>query len=168
MTTCIYCQHFAKSKVVTRKKKTDAPYKRKYQYRKKRITSESPACKYLLPVETFYCDVNDNRLTFLQCLARRRNVKNLPDYKQCEKCRQFEREIKEILQQYFIDADQPLLPKGFKEQIPKDGPIVVNPGRKLKRRKKRRVLKRRKKTTETRVLKRRSKPKTRKIKRRKR
>jgi len=168
MTTCNYCQHFANAKVISRKKKTDAPYKRKCHASKKRITSDSEVCKYLLPKEIFYCDINDNRLHLLQCLARRRNSKNLPDFKACEKCRQFDKDIRHILSRYFLDAEQPLLPKGFKEAIPKNAPIVVNPGRqrKIKRRQSRQILKRRK--PKARVIKRRPKPKTRKIKRRKR
>lgn len=101
MPKCGYCDWFLQSDFVSRGEKGAASV-RKCIAKHRRITEDSESCRYFKPA-IFYCDNNNCRLTFEQCIARRRNRKNLIDYQSCKKCRQFDTDIREIVQDYFID-----------------------------------------------------------------
>ena len=50
---------------------------KKCKVTKVKISINSDTCQYFNPVNTFYCDVNRQRLYILNCLQRRLNEKNL-------------------------------------------------------------------------------------------
>jgi hypothetical protein len=101
MPICANCDWWCKAKILSRGDKGTVTY-RKCPALKMRVQSQDKSCKYFNPVY-FHCDKNNCRLTFGQCLARRRNPKNLIGYQNCKNCRQFDREIREIVEEYYID-----------------------------------------------------------------
>lgn len=98
---CGYCDWFSQSNVLTRGDKSSLS-KRKCVAKGKQITEDSESCRYFKPVY-FHCEKYNCRLQFEQCIARRRNRKNLTDYLPCKKCRQFDTEIRGIIEEYFIE-----------------------------------------------------------------
>ena len=151
---CMYCHEWSSSPIIRRGSDQDqSSHKmifRKCPVTKKQINIDSDGCKYFNPASGFYCDNNQCWLTFIECLNRRRNQKGFGVFEKCKKCRQFDKEIKSIVQDYWIDGEQTIKPK-----------------RAIKRREKiekKRVIKRRNKITK-RIIKRRSVKRT--IKRRK-
>lgn len=161
--TCQYCKYWIQSKVIRRevkeenennKKKKSKLVKRKCPTKSKKakpIETTSPACKYFSP-ESFWCDHFDCWLTIPQCIARRRNTLKLEVWDRCKKCRQFELEIREIVNDYWING------KAIKEP----GEPKKKTQRKWKRDKK--IIKRRVKPKK--IKRRVVKKKVRKIKRR--
>ena len=146
----------------------------------KSVTFDSSSCQYFKPTY-FYCDQNNCRLTYGQCLARRRNTQNLMGYLACKKCRQFDTDIREIIMSYFIDMIPIIIPRKFSKD--NNDQSIIGSGkikrrqkdngnkRKIKRRDKpeqqgpnnKRKIKRRDKHNnkkDQRTIKRRSKPKT--------
>ena len=100
-------------------------------------------CNYFDP-GLFYCEKNDCWLSVIICLNRRRNIPDFNGWQYCKKCRQFDKEMKDFVIEYWIEGKSIQIKKPEKKSI-----------RKIKRRIK-----------QTRKIKRRIKQ-TRKIKRRK-
>ena len=101
MIQCGNCDWWPNSPIVKIDKQKNTV--RKCIAKKRRVRAESESCKYFKPTY-FFCDKYQQRLPFEVCLSRRRNRKGLSGYLPCKKCRQFEREIKEIIERYFIDS----------------------------------------------------------------
>jgi hypothetical protein len=120
------------SKTLNPFRKTDEALEKKCKATKSKISADSDTCQYFNPVTTFYCDDNHQRLHILNCLQRRFNKKGLEDWEMCSKgCRQFEQDIKEVIQKYYIQLSEVL-----KAQPKKSG-------LKIRREKKPKPLKRR-------------------------
>jgi len=164
MIKCGLCDWFANSPIVTKGDKGTLG-KRKCVAKKMRRASDSEACKYF-KANYFYCDQFNQRLKFEQCLSRRRNPKGFNSYSKCKKCRQFDKEIRPIIEAYWLDMVPIVTPRHLQGQ----GESDVPPLRKIKRRNKeqqgptsKRKIKRRESTgtnKKKRTIKRRSKPAT--------
>jgi len=158
---CVYCASWIASPIKKdmseNGKKTSKTIKRKCITRKRFIGSDSESCKYFSPAEIIHCDAGHMRMNLLNCLQRRRNPKKYKAWMACSKCRQFDRDLSSIIEDYYLNTKKVVAPE--EKTI----------GRKLKRREtphKKRQIKRRKKSNLEKgldiLL-----PKTRKIKRRK-
>ena len=110
MATCAYCLHWSESKVVSRGTSNAIEISRKCPAALIGVNSDSKSCKYFNP-KFFYCDKKGARIAFIACLASRRNEKSFIANDFCKKCRQFDKDIREIAQAYFIDAVQPVTPR---------------------------------------------------------
>ena len=170
MAHCGNCDWWSQSEVVSRSDKSSTTIK-KCIARRKKIASDSESCRYFKP-HIFYCEQNNCRLTYEQCIARRRNSKNLVDYQNCKRCRQFDKEIRDIVLQYYVDmvptvTPRHLLVRGESDIANASGPVGSG---KIKRRQKsssesansKRKIKRREKPNgedKKRTIKRRSKAK---------
>jgi hypothetical protein len=130
---CLYCYHFMDSKILNPVRKVGEDLLKKCKVTKSKISIDSDTCQYFNPVTTFYCDINRQRLHILNCLQRRFNEKNLEDWNPCKSCRQFEQEVKAIIQKYYIETSEVLKLKTEKHQS----------GLKVRRKKKSKPLKRR-------------------------
>jgi hypothetical protein len=148
MATCAYCIHWTESKVVSRGTSNAIEISRKCPAALTNVQSDSKSCKYFNP-KFFYCDKKAARMAFIACLSSRRNEKSFTANDSCKKCRQFDKDIREIVQTYFVDAVQTVIPRHLlktEEIEPK-----AEKTKKLKRRKKKETpeapkkLKRRKK-----------------------
>lgn len=128
---CGYCDWFTQSDVLTRGDKSSLA-QRKCIAKKRKITEDSESCRYFKPVY-FYCEKYNCRLLFEQCIGRRRNRKNLTDYLPCKKCRQFDTQIREIVQEYFIDMVPTVTPRHLLTRGNENGPVIIGSG-KIKRR----------------------------------
>lgn len=95
MITCQNCDSWCEAVLLSKKE-------RRCLTSGKVVESTTKSCKYFNPIY-FYCDKFQQRLTFNQCLARRRNEKGFASYQDCKKCRQFDLEIREIIQEYWLD-----------------------------------------------------------------
>jgi hypothetical protein len=100
--TCGYCDWWTNSPILSRGEKSKETVRRCVAKNKK-ITSDKECCRYYNPVY-FYCDQNNQRLKFEQCLARRRNSANLATFQACKNCRQFDKEIRPIVEEYFLNG----------------------------------------------------------------
>lgn len=123
---CSCCEWWAHSRVVQR---GSSGYIRSCIAANKEIKSNSDPCKYFNPTY-FHCDKFGQRITFMQCLNRRRNEKKLTSWQDCKKCRQFDKEIREVISDYFLDANPTVTPRHLikKEETPSGS------ARKIKRR----------------------------------
>lgn len=162
--TCKYCKWWTRSKVIRRetieeeegKKKKIQLIKRKCPTKSKKakpVESDSPACKFFNP-EIFWCDKFECWLTIPQCIARRRNNLKLEVWDYCKKCRQFELEIREIVNDYWINGKIVKEPEEPKKKV------------KIKWKKDKKTIKRRKKEWKEKRIITRRKTKPKKIKRR--
>lgn len=162
---CGYCDWFYQSDVQTRGDKSSLA-KRQCVARRKGVSEDTDSCRYFNPVY-FHCEKYNCRLQFEQCLARRRNRKGLTDYLPCKKCRQFDTEMRDIVEEYFIDMVPIVTPR----HLARGNPGVQIGSGKIKRRGQKkegqnangkRKIKRRDKPNgnqQKRQIKRRSKPK---------
>jgi hypothetical protein len=99
----------------------------------------------------------EHQLAFANCLNRRGNRLKLKEWEDCKKCRQFEKELKGLFMEFFIEGRDPITPASYTKPEPKTNA-----------KKKRRVIKRRNKSPLTKALDELlPKPKRRTIKRRK-
>ena len=133
---CGYCRNYSKGKSF----KDGDSVVRECIPKQKRVSFENKGCMYFNPRDTIYCEKNGDRVAIPICLHRRLNPHNWISFNYCKKCRQFEKDIKEIARIYFLEAR-----KIKKYKVPEEKPKT----RKIKRRKekpKKRKLKRR--TTE--------------------
>lgn len=152
---CVYCYYWIRSSIVRRIKKkskstkkklkkneekklkkneeTKTIIKRKCQIKKKIIDTSSKSCKNFSPIG-FFCDNYNIYLKFIQCLNRRRNSENLTKWADCKKCRQFEKEIKEIADEYFLNAKKVRNPSSRIIKRRKTKPVKIIKKRKIKRR----------------------------------
>lgn len=139
--TCYYCDRWHKSKQATQER-------RYCEAVKKRIKRTRKRCKFFVPTEaSFWCDKHHCHLKLIQCVQRRRNPMSLNKWEKCKRCRQWDKEVRDIIEDYWLTG---------KKIIPFDNP--GNSKRVIKRRDKGgRVIKRRK--GKPRKIKRRSKPK---------
>lgn len=135
-TKCGYCENYSKMLkpgTSNRKAKFGCPVRRR------KVLFDKKACKYFKPRKYFYCDNHGEQLNFVSCLARRLNLVALPAYEKCKKCRQFEQDIGQIVQNYIVEgvaiATIPESKLSRKNSVREE--------RKLKRRSSGRVLKRR-------------------------
>jgi hypothetical protein len=163
---CLYCEQWIKSPQVFRNadgdKKKSKVVIRTCPIKKKKIQSDDPSCKYFIPADHIYCIKNSERIHMLNCLQRRLLRDKYTAWKKCKKCRQFEMDVRPIIEDYHIGLER----------------IVRKEEKSLKRRRKnnpgkesdRRVLKRRNPKSNPRKLKRRktieAEKKVRKLKRR--
>lgn len=166
MPICANCDWWSQAKIISRGDKGTVTY-RLCPALKERVQSQEKSCKYFNPIY-FHCDKNNCRLTIEQCLARRRNPKNLVGFQNCKKCRQFDKEIREIVEMYYIDMVPIVTPRHLARGNNTEN-VEIGSG-KIKRRKKKeggnpngkRKIKRREKpqtNSKHRKIKRRSKSK---------
>lgn len=163
---CVYCHAWVRSPITkksnlqededTNKKSKSKRFKhalieRKCIVSKKIMTIDSEACKYFKPAKSFRCNKNNQDVAFIACLHRRFNQDKLSSYEDCKKCRQFDMDIKPIMEDFWLNAKQIIEPK-----------INKNKSEKLTTTK--RVIKRRDTKETQRIIKRRNK--VRSIKRR--
>jgi len=166
--SCKYCSYWYHSRVIKKnveeesgsgKKRKKSNFKatvRKCKLTNKKIKSDSPNCKWFSP-SSVYCNQENHLIKIINCLDRRRNEKGLTAWDDCRKCRQFDQEIKDIAETYWLNA-VPIKAKTTEEkQRKKIG--------KIKRREKSEEFKERKERKRT--IKRRPSKIKRKIKRRK-
>ena len=124
MYKCIYCRHWQSSTIIPATGKRTCTFTHKIINPDKKIE-----CACFNP-DYFYCEKNNIRLSFLNCLNRRKNDRMLNGFNSCGKCRQFDIDIKDILTDFWIECKK----------------INLTPAkRKIKRRKKQRKIKRRNK-----------------------
>ena len=130
---CVYCRSWLEGTVY----RGGRDIKRLCPVIRKKISADSYCCKYFNPKDSFFCDNNNCWLGFIVCLHRRRNPDKYKSYENCDNCRQFNPDIKDIVRDYYIDR-VPVLesPKRRKRKLKRRS------GR--KRKLKRRKLKRRK------------------------
>lgn len=151
--TCQYCDYWYRSPVIRKKN----GIWRKCIARKKLRQSVDKSCKYFNMAAFFYCTSNNCQLTYYQCLARRRNEKGFLSWENCKNCRQFDQDVRPIIEKYLLDMNPTVTPRRLlkvrREQENDSGSV--------------RKIKRRSKDQNRRQIKRRDKPKQRKIKRRK-
>ena len=161
---CIYCYWWIHSPTIQKKSEGSTKiYSRQCPNRKKLINTDSLSCKYFDP-RTFWCNKNNMWIDIIACLARRRNIPELQNWDRCKKCMQYDKEIKEIVKDYWLNA-KPIIKPG------KTKPTKIKRRKKevkviLKRRKTKSSKIKRRKKEEVKVIKRR-KTKPNKIKRRK-
>jgi hypothetical protein len=150
---CGYCKHYVSGKVYKKEKEI----KRKCNVKNKKVSFDSKSCKYFLQNKYFECEYGD-RITIPVCMNRRVNLENLESVKKCKKCKCFEKEIRPIIELYYLERVR-MRKKRTQKEEDNDPPKK----RKLKRRAKppdnKKQIKRRQKPQ--------SKTKTKKIKRRK-
>jgi len=173
---CSYCQYWPGAKIERRSEGEDQGKKKKKKKKKyeivtkickigskeKKVNSDSAACHYFNPKDLFYCEENNCFLNLVNCLHRRRNNKDFKAWESCKKCRQYEKGIRDIIEDYYFNNTEiikPKEPRKIKRRKKADAPTSR---RIIKRRKPKRIIKRRK---PKRIIKRR---KPTKIKRRKR
>lgn len=162
--SCRYCDWWYQSAVIRKSIEEDKknPKKNKNKEQKvtkrclvtrKKINSASPHCKWFSP-STIHCDEHSQRIKIINCLDRRRNEKLFPTWEKCKNCRQFDIDIKEIAETYWlggkiINSKTDNKKQGY-EQF-RSSPTSKKK-RKILRRgqepKKKRVIKRRKKSYE--------------------
>lgn len=141
---CVYCENWTKATVYRK-----SSIKRLCPIIRKKVSINSYSCKYFSPHHSFFCDNNNHWLGFIACLNRRRNPKYYKTYENCNKCRQFDPDIKNIITDYYINRI-PILEPSKKKRILKrrrKTPLLkgLNIILKKTKNKKKRILKRRKK-----------------------
>lgn len=119
VTSCIYCERWPKAESISNNRTETTK-----QCGERRITPSTPSCQQFSPSTHFYCERYNERVQLLGCLLRRWNPKKFESWEPCLKCRQFERIIKKLIEDFCI------LPTPDKKPI-----------RELKRRKKQANLK---------------------------
>jgi hypothetical protein len=75
----------------------------------------------------------EHQLAFANCLHRRGNRLDLKEWDDCKKCRQFEKELKGLFMEFFIEARKPITPYPDQIEKPKES---VKKNRTIKRRRK--------------------------------
>ena len=107
---CVYCYEWSSSPIIRRWSDQDQSSRkvisRKCPVTKKQINIDSNGCKYFSPSLVFYCDKNQCFIDFMVCLNRRRNQKGLDSFNQCKKCRQFEKDVKSIIEDYWLNGKE--------------------------------------------------------------
>ena len=144
MLTCYYCSNYRIAKTMGLPDKNGVQWKKCLI--KGKVNAQTDKCKYFDPADSFYCDNYACGLKVGNCLHRRFVPHKFNGWGKCSKCRQFDRDISEIVNDYILQKTRIIRPR--------------TPGsvRKLKRRKDKpikRQLKRRKPTPKPRKLKRR-------------
>jgi hypothetical protein len=142
--TCYYCDRFHDAPMITK-------IRRHCDATGRKVKASSKSCpKYFVPTEhSFYCENNHCSLYLMQCLGRRRNRKNLNQWDTCSKCRQWDKEIGPIIQEYWFEAKPVKNPRKIRRRIKKKRIIrrrsTDNPKlkRKIKRRKQKTKIRRR-------------------------
>lgn len=144
---CIYCAAWSHSAIIKREHddQDGKMIKRKCAATGDIITIKTESCKYFCPAVCFRCIANNHDIAFLACLNRKRNPEKLDTFEKCRKCRQFDAEVKSIIEDFWIGANQVLPPptnKGAKRIIKRRETTrtikrrVLSPKRVVKRRKK--------------------------------
>lgn len=147
---CIRCEQWTKSKARYREqvgeestkkgKKRQSVKSRKVAYKicaykKRKIQPDTAACKYFKPNARFYCHKYGCWLHILNCLDRRHNPKSFKAYAECKTCRQFEKEIKDIVDDYYINRREVIIPREARKlKRRKPTPETSPSKRKIKRR----------------------------------
>jgi len=130
--SCSCCLWWTRSKVVQR---NNSGFVRRCIASKKEVKADSEPCQYFNP-GYFQCDKYGCRLTFLQCLSRRRNGKGFLSWEECNDCRQFDKEIRPIIEKYFIDMVPIVTPRNLLSENVDSG---LGSKRTIKRREKRNI-----------------------------
>lgn len=130
-TLCKYCKHFAATRRTGKVKK--GKVYRRCPVKARTIHSERSACDYFGPANIFHCDMYEHQLAFANCLHRRGNRLDLKEWDDCKKCRQFEKELKGLFMEFFIEARKPITPYPDQIEKPKES---VKKNRTIKRRRK--------------------------------
>ena len=132
MPTCGYCRYWSESKVTSRGTINAIEISRKCPASLSHVQSDSKSCKYFNPLY-FYCDKRGVRIEIIQCLNSRRNPKAFVANEPCKKCRQFEKDVREIAISYYIDSTPTITPRHLMaKDAEQDAPKP--PQKKLKRR----------------------------------
>lgn len=152
---CIYCCEWSHSPIIRREtdRSSHKMIFRKCPVIKKQIDTDSDGCKYFNPSLAFHCDKNHCFIDFMACLNRRRNPKDLDIFKQCKKCRQFENDIKPIIEDYWLNKKEIIK---HKMSIKRREKTEAKKGIKRREKKTRKIIKRRAKNIKVkRIIKRR-------------
>ena len=96
MATCIYCKYFAESKTVGRPDDSGLQQK-KCIAKKRKVNMNSEQCLYFSPANDFHCDNYGYRLKIPNCLNRRFNSSNFTKWEKCNKCRQFQNDLSQVI-----------------------------------------------------------------------
>ncbi len=154
--SCGYCVHWIYGLI---KRGDDIAEKklvpRRCQVRTKTVKSNSDACRYFAPTDSFFCDQHSEQVGPLVCMNRRLNRKKLKKFNFCAKCWQFDVSIEPIIEDYYLNNRKILDPeKKLKGRVIKRRPgqpkkrkikrRKESPKRIIKRRKPKRIIKRRK------------------------
>jgi len=147
MSSCKYCEYFYGQTPIKSSLSKGSTPKRRCKIAKKIIVEDSKICKYFNPTFSFWCEKFKQKLNPIYCLIRRLNKKSFDNWKPCKKCRQFDKEIRPLIEDHFLELQKIIPPPNNPENKEK---------RKIKRRKgNNRTLKRRKPKSSKRLLKRR-------------
>lgn len=107
---CIYCYEWSRSPIIRRstdqEQSSHKTISRKCPIIKKQINTDSNGCKYFNPSLFFYCNKDQCFIDFIACLNRRRNSKDLDSFNGCKKCRQFDKDIKPIIEDYWLNGKE--------------------------------------------------------------
>jgi len=165
--TCEFCTYFANSKIIQKKideenpkKSSKEPILKRCKASRNKINIDSSACEFFDPSTFFYCQKNNCRIAVIQCINRRRNEKGLRDYDDCLKCRQWEKWIKYIADEFWMKGQKAKPPKKSIRRREKSESKIT------RRRKPVSKIKRREKPIKTRITRRDKPANKRKIKRR--
>ncbi len=146
---CAYCETWLKAPVVKRSgedSKSGSFAKRNCPVIRKVVISDQPGCEYFNPMRTFFCDSYHHRTSLMECLNRRRNVQGFKQWKPCVECRQFERDIRSIIEEYYLEQTKVVPPPKQRKIRRRAKAPDKKKKRKIKRREKpARKIKRRKK-----------------------
>lgn len=156
--SCGYCHTWSKSPIIGREagdyssKSNHRRINRKCILKKISVDFDSDNCKYFSPANNFYCDKNNHFVSFIVCLNRRFNKKGLDNFEQCKKCRQFDKDIKPILENFWVEGN-PVIKSKRRNIKRRENKIDIK--RNDKKIKDKRTIKRRKETKIKRTIKRR-------------
>lgn len=138
-TLCQYCTFFPGEATFS---SSDKKKRKRCSKKRRKVFLDSPNCNRFSPSDYFWCDKNFMRIHFAACLNNR--FSNKLENKNCkgEKCVQFEKEIRPIVVEYFLDSKKREPPEKFKIQMA-DDPKITNKKR-ITRRKKYKITRRKK------------------------
>lgn len=96
MLLCRYCETFYISPVVNEK----GAVQRNCEVIEDNVKSSSKACRKFKPTSGFWCDQLNFRTCLEICINRRRNKKGYEAWNYCVKCRQYEQEVKSVVEKF--------------------------------------------------------------------
>ena len=144
---CIYCSAWTHSSVIKREDEQQTKHKvvkRKCVINHTTISIKSKACMYFKPASCFYCNKNNHYMAFLSCLNRRYNPDKFNSFEKCTNCRQFSKDIKHIIENFWINKMKITHPSIYVQKGHRTIKRRDKPKRVIKRRDKpKRVIKRR-------------------------
>lgn len=165
MATCYYCKYYRQANLFGKPDSKGVQWK-KCKKKKRKVHADKKQCKLFDPELYFHCDEYGHQTSMANCLQRRYNPKGFDGWSKCTKCRQFDKHISELVNDYMIERTKISKPEKRQMRVITAGKRTrvikrreAKPKkRKLKRRKPKRVIKRRSNSKQSpRKLKRRKK-----------